>query len=55
LRDISHKWWSDLLDELDEKGAAIAMFSDSIVLRVSLTEDGFQWGQVDVKRLGESN
>jgi len=53
LRTISTEWWSNLLDELDEKGAAIAMFSDSIVLMVSLTDDGFHWEQVDAKRLSE--
>ena len=54
LRTISTDWWSNLLDELDEKGTAIAMFSDSIVLRVSLVEDGFQWEQLDAKRLMET-
>ena len=53
LRTISTEWWSNLLDELDEKGAAIAIFSDSIVLMVSLTDDGFHWEQVDAKRLSE--
>jgi len=53
LRTISTEWWSNLLDELDEKGSAIAMFSDSIVLMVSLADDGFHWEQVDVKRFSE--
>ena len=51
LRTTSTDWWTRLLDELDEKGEAIAMFSDSIVLRVSLSEDGFQWEQLDAKLL----
>ena len=51
LRKISTKWWADLLDELDEKGHAIALFSDTIALRVQLTDNGFEWIQLDVKRL----
>lgn len=53
LRTISTDWWTHLLDELDEKGSAVAMFSDSIVLWVSLTEDGFQWEKIDAERLGD--
>jgi len=47
LRSASITWWSDLLDELEKNGEAVVMFSDDIILRVALTDSGFQWTQVD--------
>ena len=47
LRSASATWWSDLLDELEKNGEAVVMFSEDIILRIALTDSGFQWSQID--------
>ena len=47
LRAKSAIWWAELLDKLGINGTATVMFSESIILRVDLTDSGFQWTQVE--------